>query len=160
MPMGLMSEQFNRVADGARKSRLGLIVRDKKNGCIYRFHYNKGDPTLWAKVTDTKGVQFIQEVIDVSKVGETKSYKETVKERIRADHPDKSDEELEFEAGLLAEGRKAMEALVAKGIDAEVAFKLVKSAMNERIVSEEDLKGVIADNLPDKAPDNADWGNA
>jgi hypothetical protein len=139
--MGLQPEHYKMVATGARGSRIGFRVRDKKSGNLLRFFYDKRE--LKCEVRDTANKRSVVDVVDVSSIGGTKTYKESVMERIRTEDPGKSEEQIEYEADLLCEGRKTIEALVKNGVKPELAWKLVKSTLAERIASEEDVKKVI-----------------
>lgn len=131
------------VSQAARQSRIGFRVRDKNSGNILRFYYKKDCPDLFVDIRDKNDNRTTMEVVDVSNAGSSKTYKESVMEKIRQESPDKPEEVIEYEADLLAEGRKTIEELVRKGVNPELAFKLVRSALNDRIASEEDVKSVI-----------------
>jgi len=141
LSMGLPPGVYKRVSREARKTRIGYRVLDKKNKAIYRFYYNNKNE-LMADAVDVKGVKSTMEVIDASKVGQSKSYKSILIEKIKNENPEKDDEEIEMMADLLVEGRKTMEELVAKGVNPEVAYRLVRTALDDRI-TEEDVKNAI-----------------
>ena len=149
--MGLNSEHFKMVSQEARKTRIGFRVRDTKTGNYLRFYYKDGE--LLVDIRDKNDTKMTMPVVDVADAGKTDTYRDAMMNRIRAENPDKSDAQVEYEVDLLVEGRKTIEELVKKGVDPELAWKLVKSALNDRIASEQDVKDVINAERKEETPE-------
>ena len=80
---------------------------------------------------DKDGNKYTQEVYNINDMPIMDTFKDDMVARIKKDHPDKPDEEIEAEADILTVANDVMKSLVYKaGLAPDKALNLVKSVLN------------------------------
>lgn len=122
--------EYDRIVAMCRKSgRRGLTLRNS-NGQTWWFRLNDGE--LHAKIRNPDSDEVTEsEVFKKSVVmrQQTASFRETMRERLRADHPEMSPEEIDLNADLLTEANESIKNLIQSGVDPKMAQALVKEAL-------------------------------
>ena len=150
--MGLLEEDYQRISRMARKSRIGVRLMGK-NGPV-RFYYKDGQ--LYGDQRDKEGKVFTQPCVNMAEAmkqqkAATESgpkelpFKAAVLPRIRADHPDWTDEEVDAFADIIAEANESMKRLLASGVEEQLAANLVGEAL---LGNREFRRGVAPPDLP------------
>ena len=137
--MGLLEEDYQRISRMARKSRIGVRLMGK-SGPV-RFYYKDGQ--LYADQRNKDGEVVTQPCVNVTdamaqqaahmdqQAAATKSlpFRAAVLPRIRADHPDWTEEEVDAFADIIAEANESMKRLIVSGVDEKLAGHLVGEAL-------------------------------
>lgn len=138
--MGLMDEDYQRIARMARKSRIGVRLQDKVGPV--RFYYKAGQ--LFADRRDASNNITTQPCVNVKDVLEQQGranataategtqndlFKNAVLPKIREDHPDWTEEEVDAVADIMNEANGSMKRLILTGVDEQLAARLVAEAL-------------------------------
>jgi hypothetical protein len=129
----LLPDEYKRIAKLARGSRIGVICNHKAGR--FRFYFKDGE--MFADIRDKDNNIKTYPVVDMEKAKEMERtegtqndlFKNSVLPKIRADHPDWTEEEVECLADMLNEANGSIKRLIMQGIDPVMAQKIVGEAM-------------------------------
>lgn len=131
--IGLPHEHYERIYKMASQKRCGIVLKDKHNRQT-RFYFHKG--ILFGRRYTDDGSIDTQPVLDIENLPEDKTkyneIKETVRDKIRKDFPDYTEEEVDAYADIIEEGSMTVRRLAASGIPLLVAHKIVFSSLNSQ----------------------------
>jgi hypothetical protein len=146
--MVVPDEHFTRIQEMLKEanSKIGVHLTHK-NGNRVRF-YHDGGKTFADERKEDNSV-FTQEVIPMSEVEDMKrqhsSFRETLMKRLKDDHPDWSQEELDASADILTEANESIKKLIAAGVDPRLAQHLIEAVLADKNIerSAEELVEVL-----------------
>jgi hypothetical protein len=145
--IGLPNLHYKRIYDAARRRRMGVTFTDK-NGQNTRFYIHKGE--LFGRKYMPDGTVDTQPVFDVENLPKNVSAynntKDKVREQIRKDFPDYTDEKVEAYADIIEEGSMTARRLAATGIPINVAHKIVFSSLNSENIDESFVERWLTEN--------------
>ena len=131
--MGLYPEDYQRISAMAKRSRMGVRLTGK-SGPV-RFYYN--GKKLMADQWDKDGNKHTQECMNMDdyqkmereKGTQTDTFKNYLLPKIRADHPDWTDDEVDAYADILNEANGSIKRLIASGIDPNTAASIIRATL-------------------------------
>jgi hypothetical protein len=133
--IGLSDEDYKKVwALAKRCGRRGIKLTGKQGPV--RFYIR--DEVLYGLTA--VGEQEVMNVSKVSQVNREAQYDDwltKVGAKIKADHPDKTDEQIRAEVDVLVEANNTIKRLIADGMDCDTAFRIVREALCGDKVEEE-----------------------
>ena len=108
----------------------GYVHLTDKHGVVMKFYYNQGN--LWADRADGEHV-IQQPVITMSEAQKVKQaqrpFKEKAIERMKAEFPEKTPEQIEQDADILNEANESIKRLIAAGVAPSVARKIISNVL-------------------------------
>jgi hypothetical protein len=135
-------ERILDLLDNEANKKTGFIHLTDKNSVVHKFF--KQGTTLIAE-RDDNGKPMAQPVISISEAKKMREaqrpIKEKITERILSDFPEKTKEEVEADADILAEANESIKKLIASGVAPSVARKIIASVLDceKAITSPEEL---------------------
>lgn len=117
---------FARIMELLEKSDTPVLIRGNDN--IQREFTKEGESVFVRDMKEPTG-EFGErcEVLSVNELPELRRATDPVFVKLREEHPDMTDEELDIEAENIKEISKALETIVGLGVDREVAIEMIKS---------------------------------
>lgn len=127
--VAIQDADYDQIISMCRKNGKRGVTLENSNGQIWWFRLENGD--LHAKIRNQDGSVTNSEVFKKSVVMSQQStpFRETMRQRLRADHPDMSPEEIDINADLLTEANDSIKTLIQSGVDPAVAQAVVKEAL-------------------------------
>lgn len=99
-------------------------------------HFHLKGKELYGDVSDLSGNKITREVVNIDKIPKTTEFKVSIKDRLREDHPDMSDEMVEANADIINEANETIKRLMTIGIEPEMAARIVITALKEENLRE------------------------
>ena len=132
--MALPELEYKKLTE-ALKHNKSIKVKDAK-GVEHKF-YKKGD-TIYADF-HMGLVRHTNEVFNVAELArqDTNSFRNAVRRKMKADHPEWDEEELDIQADVISEANESIKRLMAMGVGYEVAVGVVKHTLNSDTIEEE-----------------------
>lgn len=127
--VALTDEDYSRIDSLAKKKgKIGIKLTDKK-GVVNRFY--RKDKILWCDQRRDDGSIFTQECMKMSDIQKTQRapFANHIKEKLKADHPTMSAEEIDAYADIISEANESIKRLIASGVEPDVAHKIITEAM-------------------------------
>lgn len=127
--IGLSDDDYKKVYALAKRCGRRGIKLTGKQGAV-RFYIRDG--TLYG--LNSVGEQEVMNVSDVSRTNreyQLDDWIEKVGARIKADSPEKSDDQIRAEVDVLVEANNTIKKLILEGIEPNVAYQIVKSALEK-----------------------------
>jgi len=144
-------ERVNGLLDDELKNNNNYFIHlTDKNKVVHKF-YRQGEKLIAER--DDNGKPLFQPVISMSEANKIKEsqrpFKDKLVERIKTDFPEKSNEEIEQDADILAEANESIKKLIASGVAPSIARKIIMSVLEGSAPSEnpEDLAEFIKSNV-------------
>lgn len=140
--IGLSDEDYKKVWDLAKRSGRRGIKLVGKQGAV-RFYIR--DEILYGLTSvGVQEVMNISKVTEINREAQMDDWLLKVGSRIKADNPDKSDEQIRAEVDVLVEANNTIKTLIKEGIDPNTAFQIVREALRGDSVEEEKLRNMVA----------------
>lgn len=127
--VALTDEDYSRIDSLAKKKgRIGIKLTDK-NGVVNRFY--RKDGLLWCDQRKQDGSIFTQECMKMSEIANAQRapFANAMKEKLKADHPSMTPEEIDAFADIIAEANESIKRLIASGVEPDIAHKIITEAM-------------------------------
>jgi hypothetical protein len=131
--MAVSADDYSRVYRMAKRAGLKGVVIKGKSG-VARFYIRR--KVLWADEVKADGSVLTQEVMDINNIPRNEEYRDSMKERLRKDYPDKDEEWLTSHADVLDEANRATKRLIMEGVSPDVAGRIIAEALRNHIGAE------------------------
>lgn len=135
--VALTDDDYSRIVDLVLKAgKRGVTLTNVKNVTM-RFYYKKDRKQLWGDTINKDGTVVTTEVFKQSEVTGGKQlnpYKESVKSKMKEDHPDWTEEELDFNADICAEANNSIKRLIEGGVDPNTAYNIIMATLEGKQV--------------------------
>jgi hypothetical protein len=127
--VALTDEDYSRIDRLVRKKGgRGIKLTDKK-GVLNRFY--RKDGLLWCDQYKADDSIFTQECMKMSDIANQQRapFANVMKEKLKADHPTMSAEEIDAMADIISEANESIKRLISSGVEPEVAHRIITEAM-------------------------------
>ena len=145
--IGLPPDHYKQIWNMVKDRRAGRILTDR-NGNKTRFYIHEGK--LFGRKYLPDGTHTTEPVLDIGNLPmEAKAYNETrekVRNQVRKDFPDYTEEEVEAFTDIIEEGSMTARRLAASGIPINVAHKIVFSSLNSDNIDPQMLEKWLTEN--------------
>jgi hypothetical protein len=142
--VALTDEDYDRIVDLVRKAGRRGTTLTNTTGVTMRFYYKGNDrKQLWGDTRTKEGNVTTTEVFrqsDVMHGNQINPFKESVKQKMKQDHPDWSEEELDFNADLCSEANDSIKRLIQSGIDPNTAYNAIMATLEGKKLTETEEK--------------------
>jgi hypothetical protein len=128
--VALTDSDYDRIVGLVKKAGKDGVTLTNVKGITMRFYYKKQE--LWGDTKEQDGTIKSTEVFrqsDVMKGSEINPFKESVKQKMKQDHPDWSEEELEFNADLCSEANDSIKRLIDNGVEPNAAYRVIMATL-------------------------------
>jgi hypothetical protein len=150
--VAIPDEEYSKLRLCAKANgKRGYLIKDKK-GVMHRFFMKDNILYSEKKVDDAlqefevmSMTEALEKQKEMNERDPNAQFKAHTMQRMRQDHPNMSDEDLEANADIVVEANESIKRLISKGIPAETAHKIITGLLHS-----EDLKEHIIDELKKK----------
>ena len=132
--MGLPDDEYKKVLELLKKNRSVRLTNTK--GEEHKFYMKNGELHSDYYVGL---VRHTREVFNVSELAKQdhNSFRNLTRRRMKADHPEWDDAELDAQADVISEANETIKRLMSMGVAYEVAVGVVKHTLNSPNIEEE-----------------------
>jgi len=127
--VALTDEDYSRIDELVRKNgRRGVRLTDKK-GVVNRFYRKDGE--LYCDQYGANDSIFTQECMKLSEIQNAQKapFENAMKQRLKADHPTMTQEEVDAYADIIAEANESIKRLISNGVEPQLAHGMITEAL-------------------------------
>jgi len=148
--VAIPDEEYNKLRVCAKTNgKRGYIARDK-GGKMHRFFMKGqtlyGEHKVGDKLEEYEVMAMSEALKKQQEMNADNQFKTHIMNRMKSDHPDMKDEDIEANADIVCEANDTIKRLIASGTSPDVAYKLISGVLHS-----DDLKEHIIRELKSKS---------